>query len=1074
MKQIYQSCCMIVMVSILSVTNLFAQQNVTGKVTDAQGAVPGVTVSVKGTARGTQTGTDGSYSIQANAGEIIRFSIVGYTAQEFTVSTAKTINVTLKEDAGALEEVVVTAMGIKREAKALGYAVSNIKADEITKAGNTNFGSALYGKAPGVKITTAPGGASSAVNVQIRGINSLNYQRQPLYVVDGIVIRNDQQNGSSGANNNNYWGDQRIRGNGMLDINPADIDNISILKGAAASALYGSDAASGVIVITTKKGSKGRGLGIDFNYNGSIERAAFLPKFQNEYGPGYDAATNTANGASAEGWIPAADSPSGRRPYFRAYGNFGPKFTGEEVMWWDGQVRTYSARPNNYYDIFDKGYNSNINVGISNQTDNINYRLSATRMDYKSTSPGSKQNKNTFNLNSSIKLSDKLSTDIVANYINTNTHNRSHLLGQVLGSFDGFFSRTEDMSALKNAYETADGYKYSRFGTGRPGDLKYTIRPYNLMDYFWTQYKNNYDETENRLLTSATLNWDVIKNLRFRGRIGNDLTSATSRYEQYNEYPTAYNSTTESTGGYTTTKGVYSILYGDAMLTYSNKINEDFDYSASVGFQSRSEKYDDQSSGTNAGLVTENWFSLSNSYAIPNTSNTRKEMLKYAYFGSLNVGYKGYLYLDGTFRSEYSSTLPVQNNNYKYGSISGSFIFSDAFNLKNDTFSYGKLRASYGIVGNDAGIYLANIAYNQTSLQTINGSVPSLTYGNSYGNLNLKPERKYETEFGVELKFLKNRLGLDASYYTNRIEDQILPLAAPASSGATSQVLNVGEIANNGVEISLSGTPIQNEVFTWTSRINYAFNQSKVNSLAEGVDELVFYDSDQSSLRIVARPGEKLGNIYVYPLATDGNGNNLITDEGYYVVDKTQYKNVGNILPKAIGGWTNTFTYKNFMLDFTADYRFGGKMVSQNLKYGMSAGQYENTLPYREGGVTLQGVNEKTGAPNTVNLSAAEYYMNTFGWGADSWNEKGAVYDNSFIKLRELSIGYKIPDAFTSKLKINNLRVSLIGRNLFYFYRTLDNLDPEAPVGNQWWSQGVDVGSTAATRSFGFSLNANF
>ncbi|WP_258862124.1 TonB-dependent receptor domain-containing protein [Sphingobacterium spiritivorum] len=394
--------------------------------------------------------------------------------------------------------------------------------------------------------------------------------------------------------------------------------------------------------------------------------------------------------------------------------------------------------------------------------------------------------------------------------------------------------------------------------------------------------------------------------------------------------------------------------------------------------------------------------------------------------------------------------------------------------MKNDTFSYGKLRASYGIVGNDAGIYLANIAYNQTSLQTINGSVPSLTYGNSYGNLNLKPERKYETEFGVELKFLKNRLGLDASYYTNRIEDQILPLAAPASSGATSQVLNVGEIANNGVEISLSGTPIQNDVFTWTSRINYAFNQSKVKSLAEGVDELVFYDSDQSSLRIVARPGEKLGNIYVYPLATDGNGNNLITDEGYYVVDKTQYKNAGNILPKAIGGWTNTFTYKNFMLDFTADYRFGGKMVSQNLKYGMSAGQYENTLPYREGGVTLQGVNEKTGAPNTVNLSAAEYYMNTFGWGADSWNEKGAVYDNSFIKLRELSIGYKIPDAFTSKLKINNLRVSLIGRNLFYFYRTLDNLDPESPVGNQWWSQGVDVGSTAATRSFGFSLNANF
>jgi len=1060
--------------TLVSASSLFAQQSITGTVKDASGPVSGVTVTVKGTSRATQTTANGSFTIQASQGETLRFTTIGYKPTEVLVGSTKSINVTLIQDASALDEVVVTAMGIKRDAKALGYAVSSIKAEEITKAGNTNFGSALYGKAPGVKITTAPGGSASAVNVQIRGINSLNFQRQPLYVVDGIIIRNDQQNGSSGANNNNYWNDQRIRGNGMLDINPSDIENISILKGAAASALYGSDAASGVIVITTKKGIKGKGLGVDFNYNGSIERAAFLPKFQNIYGPGYDAATNIANGATAEGWFIDDKSPSGRRPYYRAYGSFGPKFTGEDVLWWDGQVRPYKLRENNYYEVFDKGYNSTANVGISNQTDKINYRLSATRMDYKSTSPGSKQNKNTFNLNSTVKLSSKLSTDIVANFVNTNTHNRARLLGEVLGTFDGFFSRTEDMSAMKNAYQTSDGYKYSKFGTGRPEDFTYTMRASNLLDYFWNQYKNSYDETENRILTSATLNWDVVNHLKFRGRIGNDFTSATSTNKQYTEYATAYNSPKSSTGGFGTSKGAYSILYGDAMLTYTNKINQDFDYSASFGFQSRTENYNDQSSNTAAGLVTENWFSINNSYAQAETSNSRKEMLKYAYFGTLNIGYKGYAYLDGTYRSEYSSTLPPANNNYQYGSVSGSFIFSDAFNLKSDKFSYGKLRASYGIVGNDAPIYAANISNTQAPLLSVNGAVPSLTYTSNYGNLNLKPERKYEMEFGVELKFLKNRLGLDVSYYNNYIEDQILNLTLPSSTGARSQILNIGKVANNGLEVSLNGTPIQNDNFTWTSRLNYSFNNSKVKTLAPGVDELLFYSADENSLKITAREGEKLGNIYVYDIAKDQQGNNIISDEGLYVIDKTKYKHVGNIMPKAIGGWTNTFTYKNFMLDFTADYRFGGQMVSENLKYGMSAGLYENTLPYRETGVTLQGVNANTGKANDVHLSAPEYYMNTFGWGANSWSEEGAVYDNNFIKLRELSIGYKIPDSFTNKLKINNLRVSLLGRNLFYIYRTLKNLDPEAPVGNAWWSQGVDVGSTAATRSFGFSLNANF
>lgn len=1088
MKQFYQRCCGVLLLSLLTIA-AYAQKPVTGTVTDdTRKPVPGVNVKVKGTTNGTVTDGDGKYAITVKEGAVLVFSMIGYNPKELTVGSSATLNVSISENANALNEVVVTSLGIKKETKALGYAVSTVTAKEITQSGNTNFGSALYGKAAGVKITTAPGGSSSAVNVQIRGINSLAFNRQPLYVVDGVMIRNDQQNGPGGANNNGgignaggngIWNQDRIKGNGMLDINPADIESLTILKGASASALYGSDAASGVIVITTKKGSKNRGLGIDFNYNASIENAAFLPDFQNEYGPGYDPATNLGANGNAEGWVTDATSPGGLRPYFRAYGQFGPKFDGRDVKWWDGSIRPYSAQPDNYKDIFDTGYNSNASVSISNQTDNLNYRFSATRMDYKGITPGSKQQKNTFGINSTVKMSDKLSADIVVNYINTKTHNRSGLMGNVLNSFDGFFSRAEDMSLLKTAYQNSAGYKYSLNGSNRPEAFIYNIRATGLLDFFWNQYKNSYDETENRLLSSATLNYNIIDKLKLRGRIGTDVTATTTEDKRYSEYSLAYNGTS-STGSYAAIKGNYGIVYGDALLTYSDKIASDFDFSLTGGFQSRSETYKDQYASTSNGFISENWFTLSNSLGIidngldPNNLKTkRQELLKYAYVGIANFSYKNYLFLEATGRSEYSSTLPVQNNNYQYYSLNSGFVFSEAFKLA-EPFSYGKLRASYGVVGNDAPIYRANIAYSQTPIQTVNGSVPSLTIPSAYGNLNLKPERKYETEIGTELRFFKSRVGVDVSYYTNHIDDQILSLTTAPTTGANSQIVNVGEIANKGLEISLTGTAVSTPNFTWTTRLNYSSNKSKLVSLSASVPELIFYEGEGSAVRVSAKAGGNLGDIYVYPRKTNDAGQYLINDDGYYVIDKSRYVKAGNILPKAVGGLTNTFRYKNFSFDFTADYRFGGQMVSPPLKYATGAGLYTNSLAYREGGITLEGVNETTGAANAVNLSGADYYLNTFGWGNDAWNEKGTVYDNSFIKLREAIIGYTVNDNFAKKLGMTNLRVSLIGRNLFYFWKTLKNLDPEAPVGNQWYSQGIDLGSTAATRSFGFSLNAKF
>lgn len=1078
---------------VTEITQQSNKRTIKGIVVDANGQpLIGVSVSIKGTSQGTLTDIDGNFAISASASNLsLQFSYIGYETQSVNVAAGATIKVVMKENAKQLDEVVVTApIGIKRQAKALGYAVSTVSAKQLTESGATNFASALYGKAAGVKITTAPGGASGAVNVQIRGINSLNYNQQPLYVVNGIMIRNDAQNGADGANNGR-WGDQHIKGNGILDINPDDIESLTILKGASASALYGSDAASGVVVITTKRASKESGVGVDLSYNITAEQAAFLPKLQNVYGPGYAREDNIASGANAEGWIKDTNSPSGFRPNYRAYGQFGPKMEGQQVKWWDGNIRSYSPQPDNFKQVYQTGYNSNLNLALSNVTDRINYRLSYSRMDYKGTQRGNTQNKNSFNLNSTIKIAKNLSLDASVSFVNTNVHNRPVRLGDVLGSYGGFFSRAEDMSLLLNKYQTSDGYKYVTYRNPErsPEAFTYNMRPTQLLDYFWGQQKNSYDEVENRFISSATLNWDIIDHLKLRARIGNDYTGASTVEKQYNEYSVVFNSG-NSTGAYATAKGQYSIFYSDALLSYSNKIGKDFAYTVGTGYQGRSENFTDQRVSTRDGLVTENWFSLNNSVGTLNASDgvKRQELLKYAYMGIVNLSYRDYLFLEGTARKEFSSTLPPKNNSYFYPSVNGSFVVSDAFKLPQ-FISYAKVRASYGIVGNACPPYASNISYKQKVLQTINGPVPSLVLTTKYGNENLKSETKYEREIGFETRFLEDRIGLDVSYYMNTVKDQIMDLPTASSNGASYQIMNVGEIGSQGLEIALNATPLNGQ-FKWMTRFNMGFNKSKVNSLTGGVPELEFYNEEQGAIKIVAQAGEELGNIYVYPRKTNDKGQFIINDDGLYVIDKTRYEKVGNIMPKVVGGLSNTFMYKNFSLDFTLDYRFGGKMISTPTKYMTGAGMFENTMQYRDAehggltyqdggktwydGVILDGVNESTGQPNKKMIQAATYYMNTFGWGADAWNEKGAVFDNSYIKLREMSIGYKLPTSLCKKLYVSNLKVSLVGRNLFYLWRTLENVDPEAPVGNKWYSQGVDFGATASSRTFGFSLSANF
>jgi iron complex outermembrane receptor protein len=1095
------------------VADAAAPITITGRVLDNNNdPLPGVNIRLKDGKTGAITDANGKFSISVPDGKaVLVFSYVGFETREIPANEIAGAVVKLQPATGGLNEVVVTSFGIKRQEKALGYASTNVSGKDITQAGSTNFASALYGKVAGVTVHTAPGGASSGVVVQIRGINSISYNQPPLYVVDGVIIRNQQQYGAAGFNNGGFYSDQRIEGNGVLDINPSDIENINILKGGAATALYGSDAEGGVVVITTKKGVKGKGPSVDFNYYGTAEQAAYLPNYQNVYGQGYDRATNLSLGFNADGSVPDAKSPAGWRPNFRAYTDFGPKMDGQQVRWWDGSIQSYSPQPNNYKDIFRTGISSSANLSLSNQTDNANYRISYTRLDYDGIQRESGVHKNTFNLNSTLTLSKKVSVDVVANYVNTITDNRPYQTNRLAQSFDGFFGREEKMGLVMQKYVTSQGYEYAPYNNTQlnPGEaFVFNVRP-NLYDYFFSTLKNTYTETENRIYSSATLNWDILSHLKFRARIGNDYTGRNTEAENYNTYPVAFNAGSSSTGAYNVASGIYSVLYGDALLTYAQNITKDFNFSLSGGFTARHESYLDQASGTTNGLVTANFFSLSNSYGILSTSYTRQYLLKEGAFGLLDLSYKNYLFLEGALREESSSTLPPANNTYYYPAVNGSFVFSDAFKSAMPSFlSYGKLRLSYTQNGNPAPIYTSNIAYAQTSLQTNNGSVSQLSIPGAYGNNTLKPERKHEYEAGLEVRFLNDRLGADVSYYTNKINDQILPLTVAPSNGGSSQIVNVGTIGNQGLEVALNATPIVSQNFKWDVRLNYSFNKTKVYSLAPNEPEIDFYTAEGNSIKVTAKPGEALGNIYDYPIATDSKGNKLIDANGYYIMDQSRYVKVGNILPKAVGGFTNTFTYKRFSLTTLIDYRLGGQLISTPLKYGINAGMYTSTLKYRDaqhggltyytngGGVNVGLASSATAGPNgetvyhdgviqpgvlangqanNIILDAASYYENQFGAGdPNSVNDGTAIYNNSYIKLREVAFGYSLPQNWVKHIGLSKARFSLIGRNLLYIYRTLKNLDPETALGSQWYNQGIDNGSIPSTRSYGFSLNATF
>ena len=1102
---------MIVALALLFAGSAGAQETKTikGMVRDVTGEpLIGASVIEKGTNNGVITDVDGNFTLTVPADATLSIAYMGYATREIHLAKRKKqgdLRVTLREDSQQLKEVVVTAMGIKKDTKRLGYAVSTIESDEIVKAGATNFASAMYGKAPGIRITQTQGGSAGAVSINVRGLTSITGNNQPLIILDGVPIRN----GGTGKSTDfaEFGNDGQIRSNGLVDISPEDIESVSVLKGASATALYGSEAANGAVVITSKRAKSGK-LTVDFTAQVTANLPAYLPKVQTVYGPGRYNTEYSDYEKQTGGFYQRTMNGESYRSLYNTTMSFGPKYDGSDVLYWDGKMRPYlPATDNPWKELFRTGWNQTYNLAISQGTETSSNRFSYTFMGETPNSLTGSFTKHNFKLTGSYKPARTLNIEYSLNYIVQDVKDRPQTSLNLYGSFSNMFSSFMDIPYLKQSYVTSLGYRNTYAG----GDA--TLTPDEAWAYdpgylngvsnmLWNMYHHHSKETENRLIGMIRPTWQITNWLSLRAQLSTDITDTKQTLEYETERP---NSLYDPSGSFQNINRRYDIVYGDVMLNFNYNIRR-FDIAATLGWTGRYENMNNMRVSTNGGLVTENWFDLNASRYTASSTLQRMELLKTGYMGTLSLGWDNYLFLELTGRQERSSTLKDQS--FFYPSANLSFLFSNAFRMPA-WWNHGKLRLSYGVVGNAPETYAANIIYEQGSDNGFTWNyVPS-----SWGNANIRPEKKYEYEIGFESKFLNNRLGFDVSYYNNRVKDQILSTPQPSTSGVKYVLMNVGEVANEGWDISVSATPVLTKNFRWDLTANYGIYRNKVVKLADGVPYLEISNIGGGGAKIQAVEGRPMGDIYVQVPQMNENGEYLVSDKGLYM-NQTELQRVGNINPDGVGGLFSSFSYKNIFLDFSIDFRIGGDVINEMYQYSTASGLTPESLQFRDtehgglsyyypgnnnasgvpvqvdpslgagpngetvyhDGVILPGVVASTGEKNTRIIPAGYYYNQTYNWGTqpEQLTYRHSVFDNSYVKLRELTIGYQFPEKLISKLGMTRLSVSVFGRNLFYFYKALKNYDAESSVGTSWASQAVVGGSTTATRNFGVSLRASF
>jgi len=1048
MKKIYLFSLLLTLLTSIGVAQ---DRTITGTVKDATTGETLVGVNVvaiengsQSSSIGTMTDIEGKYSLKVPASVAqLAFSYVGYQTQNETINGRANVDVALAVDVKALDEIVVTAFGVEKSEKALSYAVTELPGRSLVQARETNVINSLAGKIAGVQISRPSSGVGGSARVTIRGVRSLTGNNQPLYVVDNIPI--DNQNIDAAGR----WGGIDY-GDGTGDINPDDIESMSVLKGPNAAALYGARAANGVILITTKKGKKNNGIGIEYNGNATFDNALVLPAVQNEYGAGRNGQLLTT--------LPEVLSLSSQN----SGTSWGPKMQGQSALSWDGTNKAYSAQPNNIADFYQTGSTLTNSLALSGANDNAHFRVSYTNLSNKGIIPTSTFDRNMLTIRGGVNLTKKLSVDAKISYVKANAYNRPNLADIMDNPANAlmWMPRNTAISDLEN-YKDANG------------NMNFYSSETFLLNPYWAVNENINKDEKNRFMGFVSLKYELTDWLSVEGRYGKDWYSS-DRYTQV-----AKGTRYRPTG--MLTQNNYTVSENNAylMLNANKQINEDLRVSGMAGgWYTRNDYKQVGYSGFN--LSVPNLYTIQNAVdRTPNYNVVAKELQ--SVFGQVNFDYKGTFFLDVTARNDWSSTLPSNANSFFYPSVSGSYVFSETLGLPENIFTFGKVRASWAKVGNDTDPYRLkptySLAWSGTHLGQPLGTIGSMAY-QDYPNFaiplsNMKPESTTGLEFGLDLRFLNDRLGLDVAYYQTTTSNQILPTTISATSGFLAATINAGEMQNTGFEVMLRATPVKlDNGFQWDINLNFARNRNKVVSLL-GTDENGKQKLEQLQLGadravfIQARPGNPYGDIVGVAYKKDANGNKIFDANGMPVAsDNVQV--LGNVMPNWIGGITNTFTYKNLSLTGIIDIRNGGSIFSQSTRYMYLNGNHEGTLEGREGGYVGKGVNE-SGAANTVAANAEQYWKDVYNKNII----EDFIYDASFIKLREINIGYTLPETWLSKTPIKGASLAFVGRNLFFFQNNVKGFDPESNY-NSGNGQGIESGAIPSYRSFGFNLNVKF
>ncbi len=1039
----------------------FAQTKaIQGTVTSADDGspLPGVTVLVKGTANGTVTDGNGKYSLQVGRkATTLVFSFVGMKTQEIAINGRSTINVAMKQSATALNQVVITALGIKRQAKALGYSVTEMKGKALTEVPTTNPMNALEGKIAGVNISQGNTGAAGATRVIIRGASSLTGNNQPLYVVDGIPIINSTKGSVVGP----FGGLGGDGGDDISGINPDDIASVTVLKGSSAAALYGSLASNGVIMITTKSGKNAKKK-LSVEYSGSFlfdKVNTSLINMQTEYGQGLDGLKPgweyDANGNPIE----MTDEVLAKSDAFNStLYSWGAKMDGSMVYNWDGKKRPYSYTGSNLDRFYNVGKNIVNSVAVSKGGKNFNYRFSFTNLDNHDIFPKTTLNRKTISLNVSAQITPKLSSSNNIMYVVEKTHNRI-----TIGDTPGNANTTAyELPGNLNIYGLKPGYNDQ--GT----ELRFEPSQW-ITNPYWVINKFNNNDKKNRIIASSTLKYEFTKWLNVTGRAGWDA------YDYSRKDVVPYGTAFRPAGSLSQRKATYQLFNADIMIGFDKKI-KDFAMHYLVGANTKISSYEGLSAAGSNFVV----------HGLEDLNNTTLPIPSYGYYktrtnslyGSFETDYKDYLFLTFTGRNDWFSTLSFPGkttpNSGFYWSVSGSFLLNNAFKLP-ESIEYLKIRGSYAqVAGGARQAYALNLDY--AILGTFQGQPYGAINGSTIPNPDLVPFQKAEFEFGIDGRLFKNRLFFDLAYYSNKTKDDIVRTSSSTASGFSAAILNIGKLGNKGIEVLIGGTPVKAGKFSWKTSINFAYNDSKIIH-TDDKDTPIDVDGSQtrSKTAIIAHiVGEHYGVIYGSSYKRDDQGR-IVYDLSSTVPKAVQgpYKVLGQGIAPYTLGFSNTFKYKTISLSFLIDGKFGGSLYSGTNWNLTLAGLTKKTLEGRENGLVVSGV-DKSGNPFTQTVAPKD--LRTY-WGFIGAENGGIseefVYSSDFIKFRQLSLTYSFPKKLLANTFIGSASISLIGRNLFYLFKKIDNVDPEADL-NSLNSQGIERFGLPATRTYGFSLNVKF